>query len=212
MRASLRVVSVGAPFYGVAMAADDFPWEPPLAGSETEHLIGALDRQRTTFRWKADGLDAAALCATVGASSLTLGGLLKHLAFVEAYYARLRAANSSPGQPWESVDWDANPGWPFISAAEDAPETLYSLYDDTVADARRIYAAAIGDGGLDQMLEPNSSGSRPNLRRLLFDLVEEYARHTGHADLLREAIDGRVGEDPPAGWTSESGSYPLPGS
>jgi Protein of unknown function (DUF664) len=56
----------------------DTPWEPPLAGTEVEHLLGALDRLRATFRWKADGLDEAGLGVRVGASSLTLGGLLKH--------------------------------------------------------------------------------------------------------------------------------------
>ena len=55
------------------MTSDDHPWEPPLAGTEVEHLVGALDRLRTTFRWKADGLDATGLQTRVGASSLTLG-------------------------------------------------------------------------------------------------------------------------------------------
>ena len=193
------------------MTSADFPWEPPLAGSEPEHLIGALDRLRTTFRWKADGLDDAGLRMTIGASALTIGSLLKHLAFVEAFYARWKMAGTSPGAPWETVDWEANPGWDFASAADDSAETLYSLYDDTVADARSIYAAAIAAGGLDQQVHVNDDGRHASLRRLLFDLVEEYGRHTGHADLLRESVDGRVGEDPPAGWTSDSGSYPLPG-
>ena len=61
----------------------DTPWEPPLAGTEAEHLTGALDRLRITFRWKADDLDAAGLQARIGASELTLGGLLKHLALCE---------------------------------------------------------------------------------------------------------------------------------
>ena len=65
------------------MTEPDPPWEPPLAGTEVEHLLGALDRLRTTFRWKADGLDAAGLQARIGASALTIGGLLKHLASVE---------------------------------------------------------------------------------------------------------------------------------
>ena len=67
------------------MTPSDPPWEPPLAGSETEHLVGALDRLRTTFRWKADALDTTALQTRIGASSLTLGGLLKHLAVQEDY-------------------------------------------------------------------------------------------------------------------------------
>ena len=50
-------------------------------------------------------------------------------------------------------------------------------------------------------------GRHANLRRLVCDLIEEYGRHTGHADLIREAVDGRVGEDPPAGWSAVSGSF-----
>jgi hypothetical protein len=63
----------------------DTPWEPPLAGSELEHLIGALERLRTTFRWKVDDLYAAGLQTRIGASALTLGGLLKHLAMNEDF-------------------------------------------------------------------------------------------------------------------------------
>jgi len=55
------------------------------------------------------------------------------------------------------------------------------------------------------------NGERASLRRLVFDLVEEYGRHTGHADLLREAVDGLTGEDPPDGWRPQSGRYQLPG-
>ena len=61
----------------------EYPWEPPLAGTEVEQLTGSLDRLRTTFRWKADDLDAAGLQTRIGASSLTLGGLLKHLSRAE---------------------------------------------------------------------------------------------------------------------------------
>ena len=65
------------------MTSTDTPWEPPLAGTETEQVVGALDRLRATFRWKADGLDSAGLGTSIGASTLTLGGLLKHLAAAE---------------------------------------------------------------------------------------------------------------------------------
>ena len=195
------------------MSSTDIPWDPPLAGSETEHLFGALDRLRTTFRWKADGLDEDGLRATIGASTLTIGALLKHLAFVEAFYARLKLAGQSPGAPWETVDWEADPGWDFSSAAGDSAEELYALYDDAVAQARTIYQAAVADGGLDQIVHADDdAGRHASLRRLVFDLVEEYGRHTGHADLLREAVDGRVGEDPPAGWRPQSGSYQIPGA
>jgi hypothetical protein len=183
------------------MTSNDYPWEPPLAGTETEHLVGALDRQRTTFRWKAGGLDAAGLQTRVGASSLTIASLLKHLAFVEDYYFTIKLRGGSPGAPWETVDWDADPEWPFTSAADDSPEDLYALYDAAVERSGKRLDAALADGGLDQLVDAsNDDGQHASLRRLVFDLVEEYGRHTGHADLLREAIDGLVGEDPPAGW------------
>ncbi len=194
------------------MSSPDIPWEPPLAGGETEHLLGALDRLRTTFRWKADGLVDDDLQVTVGSSSLTIGSLLKHLAFVEAFQSRFKRAGQSPGAPWEAVDWEANPGWDFASAADDSAETLYAGYDDAVAAARAVYQTAVDEGGLDQLVHiATDDGGHASLRRLLFDLVEEYGRHTGHADLIREAIDGRVGEDPPPGWRPESGTDRMPG-
>ena len=60
--------------------------------------------------------------------------------------------------------------------------------------------AALSDGGLDQKVQASSDGQHASLRRLLCDLIEEYGRHTGHSDLIRESVDGRVGEDPPADW------------
>src|SRR5439155_15988173 len=80
---TFRTRNVRDGIYGGAMTNSDYWWEPPIAGTEAEHLVGALDRLRTTFRWKADDLNAAGLRTRVGASSLTLGGLLKHLARAE---------------------------------------------------------------------------------------------------------------------------------
>ncbi len=181
------------------------PWEPPLAGTEAEHLLGALDRLRTTFRWKADDLDSAGLAARLGASSLSLGGLLKHLARCETFRTTVDLDGLPPGAPWvEGLvdDWQ----WDFASASEDTPEELYELYDTAVAKARlRIERALAGDG-LGQQVALGAPELVVSLRRLLYDLVEEYGRHTGHADLLREALDGRVGEDPPPGWRAASGT------
>ncbi len=185
----------------------DFPWEPPLAGTETEHLVGALERLRTTFRWKADALDETGLRARVGASSLTLGRLLKHLAFVEEYTFTTKLNGEPPGQPWRAVDWDNEPDWPFTSADDDTPEHLYELWDDAVERSRTRLDAALADGGLGQLVHVSGPDGHASLRRLVYDLVEEYGRHTGHADLLRETVDGRTGEDPPAGWQAKSGHF-----
>jgi len=183
------------------MTDSDTSWEPPLAGAETEHLVGALDRLRMAFRWKAGDLDAAGLQTRVGASTLTLGALLKHVAFVEDVTFTMKMRGKSPAAPWETVGWDAQPGWDFSSAADDAPEELYALWDRAVERSRARFDAALADGGLDQLLHgAGPDGRHASLRQLVFDLVEEYGRDTGHADLLREAVDGLVGEDPPAGW------------
>ena len=128
------------------------PWEPPFAGTETQHLVGALDRLRTTFRWKADGLDAAGLRTRIGASTLTLGGLLKHLAAVRGLHVHGQAAAASPiGAPWDATGWDGSNDWEFDSAADDAPAELYALYDGAVERAR-ARTAALAAGGLDQFV------------------------------------------------------------
>jgi hypothetical protein len=176
------------------------PWEPPLAGTESEQLIGALDRLRATFRWKADDLDAAGLRARLGGSTLTLGGLLKHLALCEDTAFARKMAGEPLGPPWDAAPWDDDADWEFSSAAGDSPEQLYALWDAAVARSRGRLDAALARGGLDQPVHHSWAGQHPSLRRLVCDLIEEYGRHTGHADLLREAVDGRVGEDPPAGW------------
>ena len=186
--------------------SDETPWEPPLAGTEVEHLLGALDRLRWTFRWKADGLRAEQLAVRLPSSSLTLGGLLKHLAAAEDYSTTHKLAGAPMPAPWDGNGWDGDNDWEFSSAAADSPTSLYELYDGAVARSRAAVAAAIETGGLDQQVHLAEVAGEPvSLRRLVFDMVEEYGRHTGHADLLREAVDGRVGEDPEPGWR------PLPG-
>lgn len=179
----------------------DPPWEPPLAGTEAEHLIGALERLRATFRWKVSDLDSAGLQARVGASRLTLGGLIKHLARAEAQRFGPMLDGSPIGDPWESADWDADPDWDFTSAADDTPEQLYAMWDSTVDRTRSKLQTCLAAGGLDQLVHLEwSDGSRASLRRSVCDMIEEYGRHTGHADLIRESVDGVVGEDPPAHW------------
>jgi hypothetical protein len=183
----------------------DYPWEPPLAGSEVEHLVGALDRLRTTFRWKADGLDAEGLQTRIGASSLTLGGLLKHLAAAEDFMFATKLSGEPVGPPWDGTG-RASEDWVFTSAADDTPEQLYALWDGAVERSRARLGAALTGGGLDQLIHlATPDGRHASLRRLLCDLIEEYGRHTGHADLLREAVDGVVGEDPPPRWRPKSG-------
>ena len=172
--------------------------EPPAAGDETATLLGSLERQRATLAWKCGGLDSAGLQAKVGASSITLGGLLKHLAFVERDQFSWKLLGRDPGPPWNRVDWDADPDWDWRSAADDSPEELMTLWQDSVSLSRSVVTEALADGGLGQLARRTwPDGRAPSLRRILINLIEEYARHVGHADLIRESVDGLVGEDPP---------------
>jgi len=170
---------------------------PPVVGTEIDTLIGGLERNRRTFAWKCGGLDAASMRRTVGASTMTLGGLVKHLALVEdEYFSRqLTGARFSP--PFEGVDFDDDPDWEWRTAAEDSPEDLLTLWESCVARSRTNVAAAYAEGPDARSSVPWMDGEAPTLRRLMVDLIEEYARHTGHADLIRESIDGLVGEGAP---------------
>lgn len=183
------------------MSESQTPWEPPLAADEIEHLIGALNRLRLTFRWKADDLSVSQLAQRFGASELTLAGLLKHLAFVEDYTFTVKMLGEPLGEPWDSLGIGELDEWAFRGELDENPTALYAFYDSAITRANARLRHAIGAGGLDQLVAISTpDGEHANLRRLVCDLIEEYGRHTGHADLIREVIDGRVGEDPPLGW------------
>jgi Protein of unknown function (DUF664) len=175
--------------------------EPSLTAApgpgEVEMLLFALDRSRAQFAWKCGRLDEAGLRRRQPPSELTLAGLLKHLAFLEDFYVAQDVTGEWAG-PWRRADFEEDPDWVWHSAADDSAERLYTLWRDAVARARAAWTQALADGGLDQPSRfTTPDGETPNLRRVLVDLHDEYARHVGHADLLREAVDGLVGEDPP---------------
>ncbi len=167
----------------------------PAAPNEIEALLGALHRNRRTFAWKTSGLDADAMRRTLGASTLTLGNLVKHLALVEDHYFTHQLLGREYPDVWAPMADDDD--WPWTSAANDTPEELRDLWLAAVARSEACVDEALNRGGLDQPLEISDWTQLPNLRRVIVDLIEEYARHTGHADLIRESIDGLVGEDAP---------------
>jgi len=169
--------------------------EPPLAGDEKATVLGFLDYQRATLAWKCAGLDAVGLGVTVGVSSITLGGMLKHLAFVEEDWCSHWLHGRDRQPPWDTVDWKADPDWEWRSAAGDSPEQLRAMWQDAVARSRALVEQALADGGLDQRARHTwPDGRAPSLRWILVHLIEEYARHNGHADLIRETVDGATGE------------------
>jgi uncharacterized damage-inducible protein DinB len=169
--------------------------EPPPAGDEAATLLGFLEFQRATLAWKCAGLDAAGLAATVAASSMTLGGMLKHLAYVEDEWFSRWLAGPGRRPPWDAVDWTADPDWDWHSAAADTPEQLHGLWQEAMARSRSVVTEALADGGLGRLARRSwPDGRAPSLRWILVHMIEEYARHNGHADLIRESLDGLTGE------------------
>jgi hypothetical protein len=172
--------------------------EPPVAGNEVDTLLGSLERQRATFAWKCGTLGPEGMRAHLGPSAVTLGGLLKHMALVEDHKFSVKLLGRGMHAPWDSVDWDGDPDWEWRTALEDDPEQLRALWSEAVERSRGLVAEALAEGGLDRLsFHAWPDGRTPSLRRLLIDMIEEYARHVGHADLIRESVDGLVGEDQP---------------
>jgi uncharacterized damage-inducible protein DinB len=160
---------------------------------ERTMLVAFLDYHRATLLWKASGLTQAQLAQPLAPSTLTIGGLVKHLALVEDSWFTERFAGQSEPEPWAGVDWDADPDWEHHSAADDSPEDLLGLYTAACERSRTVCAAA---ESLDQhsVVGDRETNAPFTLRWILLHMIEETARHNGHVDLLRESIDGLTGE------------------
>lgn len=165
--------------------------DPDVIATERASLDQFLDYHRATLLGKTEGLGKEAMAARLPTSELTLAGLLKHLALVESSWIHDRFLGQPAEEPWASAPWDDDRDWEFHTAVADDPEELRELYRATCARNRAALAGVELDAlsvGLDREGQPYS------LRWILLHLIEETARHNGHADLLREAIDGVVGE------------------
>ena len=166
--------------------------DPDTKAGERDALAQYLDYQRETILLKADGLSKEQLAATIPTSALTLAGILYHLALVEEDWMEVRFLGLPERADWAGVDWDADRDWEFHTAVTMEPEQLRERY--RAACQRSRQAAAQADS-LDQLSAfTGDDGWQFTLRWVLLHLIEETARHAGHADLLREAIDGTVGE------------------
>jgi uncharacterized damage-inducible protein DinB len=171
--------------------------DPPLRADEATTLRAFLDYHRDTLRWKTSGLTAGQLAQQLAPSAMTLGGLLKHLAYVENNWAGVVLQGEPPRSPFDSAPWQDDPDWEWHSATTDSPQSLRELYDGHVAAADAVFDRALASSeGLDTLSvrQSHHGDGQFSLRWILVHLIEEYARHNGHADLLREAIDGATGE------------------
>ena len=182
--------------------------EPEPAVGELETLLGYLEFHRATLEWKTRGLSTEQLRRTTAASSMTLGGLLMHMAYVEDHWFIGSLHDRERMPPWSTVDWKATPDWEWDSEHVMSGDDMRAQWTTSVERCRAALEEALvaagaraprsGDaaadplGALAKRAFPN--GERPSLRWILVHMVEEYARHNGHADLLREAVDGETGE------------------
>lgn len=168
---------------------------PPLAGTEAETLAGFLDYQRATLAYKTSGLDAAAMAVSIAPSSMTLAGIVHHLAWVEQYWFVEVLEGRDRSGYWAEADFGADVDWEWRRALEMDPDALSAVWQRSCDASRRALDAALATDGLDQRaIDPAGRGEPPSLRWILVHMIEEYARHNGHADLLRETIDGACGE------------------
>jgi uncharacterized damage-inducible protein DinB len=183
------------PLGGEPMIDDVGRPEPEPNVGETETLLGFLDFQRATLEWKTRGLDAAGLSARTASSTMTLGGILKHMAWVEDHWFSHFLLGRDRAPLWLSVDWSADRDWEWTSASADTPDELRALWSGACDVSRSNVSEVLAHGDLwTNAVRTWDSGEAPSLRWILVHMIEEYARHNGHADLLREAVDGQTGE------------------
>lgn len=161
--------------------------EPPFAGPEKEVLSGFLDFLRGTILCKLDGLSDDDLRRPHDPSGMTLLGMVKHLADVERSWFREVFLGEDLSHLWDGDDpgkyWRIEPG--------ETTDEILAFYNAEVARAREIVA----DADLDTLAgAPQESTPGLQLRWIVAHMIEETARHCGHADLIRESIDGQTGE------------------
>ena len=172
------------------LALEDDPREGgPRLGDERATLTEFLRCQRLTLRLKCEGLDAEQLARrSVEPSTMSLLGLLRHMAEVERSWFRRRFAGQDVPRRYQTPD---QPDGDFDGAVADPAvvEEAWSAWREEVAFAEEFTTGT--DLGF---VSHDGAGEPLSLRELLVHMVEEYARHNGHADLLRERIDGRLGQ------------------
>ena len=165
-----------------------------FSNDEVGMLRSFLDHYRATIRLQASGLTDAQLDQTLPPSDLTLGGMLKHLAFVEDYWFSYHLVADEPAPPWDTAPWDDDPDWDWHSAAGESHADLDALLVRAIARSEeRLDAVLAADPDLGRRVarpRPPEKGETATVRWVLVHMVEEYARHAGHADLIRQSIDG----------------------
>jgi uncharacterized damage-inducible protein DinB len=171
--------------------------DPPGIAGEYDTVVGYIDFLRQSLAWKIRGLGIDQLRRTLPPSTMTLGGMLAHLAYVEDFWFSRVVGGTWP-EPWASTDWAADQDWDWHLVGTSGADDLWGLWEASVARSRAVLRAQLEAHGAEAALatayRPWSGDDTVSLRWILVHMVEEYGRHVGHADLLRESIDGQTGE------------------
>jgi Protein of unknown function (DUF664) len=166
----------------------DLP-DTPRHTDERATLTTMLDYQRAVMVRKVSGLTKEQALTCLEPSTLTLAGLLRHLTMVEDHWFIMVLQGKEMPAVWAAGDWDADPDWEITSAADFTPEEIIADFKNTWREVSAISA----DMDLDHT-GTRRDGTVISHRWVLAHLVEEYARHNGHADFIRESLDGSTGD------------------
>ncbi len=157
---------------------------------ERSSLLDMLDLYRIVLVRKTVGLTDEQLHSTPLVSTLSLARLLAHMAFVEDHWFEASFAGRGQVEPWVSADFEADPDWEMSWSAGREHRELVELFQTSVERSRATVAAASDLG----TIAAATGDQQVSLRWILVHMVEEYARHVGHADMIRETIDGQTGD------------------
>lgn len=163
-------------------------FEPtPKVGEERAMLVAFLQRQRAAMLFRLEGLDQSQAAQSMVPSGTSLLGTVKHLAWVERWWFSDFIGGQPQEYPWTEEDPDAD----FSVEETDSIESISQLYVDAIADSNAVIDAAA------DLEVVGTKGKTPkSLRWVLIHMIEETARHAGHADIVREMIDGVAGGEP----------------
>jgi len=178
----------------MSTTAGDAPPLPQLDRSANEHttLTDMLDFYRTVLQRKTWGLHDHQLSQALPPSEITIGGLVLHMALVEDHWFDHRFHGNDEREPWASIPWGDDRDWEFHNAHKWNRDRLLAQFGESVGRSRAVVSAA---KSLDQLASlTRDDDTQWNLRWILVHMIEEYARHCGHADLIRESIDGSTGD------------------
>ena len=172
------------------ISAPAIPADPPRTAGEREMLLSYLDFYRAVLVRKCADLGAEQLRTTVAPSGLSLARLLRHMAWVEDVWFAQVLHGRAPGAEWAGAEWTTQPDWEMDTADGLSPGELGRQFDEAVAHSRE----ALDSVGLDHLAADPGRHGATSLRWIVVHMIEEYARHCGHADIIRESVDGRVGD------------------